>query len=191
MSFLWLFTRAGSGDRTACPAPQPLNSGFVIELLPTAVDGRYDLAAYRAVFALQASWFARSILDRAIRSKSCEWKSGALSKRQPACFCGLCFVRCGDILLRCGSAGALPPPSLGVSTLTWAACTRERPFFLTPLPPGRVLDVFRQATLKLIRSVSTPVRAPCMPDLRSARRSIRTSSTSVEWRKIAKEKKLK
>jgi hypothetical protein len=75
MSFLWLFTRACSGDRTACPAPQPLNSGFVIELLPTAVDGRYDLAAYRAVFALQASWFARSILDRAIRSKSCEWKS--------------------------------------------------------------------------------------------------------------------
>ena len=55
--------------------PQPLNSGFVIELLPTAVDGRYDLAAHRAVFALQASWFARSILDRAIRSKSCEWKS--------------------------------------------------------------------------------------------------------------------
>ena len=53
MSFLWLFTRACSGDRTACPAPQPLNSGFVIELLPTAVDGRYDLAAYRAVFALQ------------------------------------------------------------------------------------------------------------------------------------------
>ena len=29
------------------------HSGFVIGLLPTAVDGRYDLAAYRAVFALQ------------------------------------------------------------------------------------------------------------------------------------------
>ena len=43
--------------------------------------------------------------------------SPCLSKRQPACFCGLCFVRCEDILLRCGSAGALPPPSLGVSSL--------------------------------------------------------------------------
>jgi hypothetical protein len=28
--------------------------GFVIELFPAAADGSYELAAYRAVFALQA-----------------------------------------------------------------------------------------------------------------------------------------
>src|SRR5258707_566338 len=32
------------------------------------------------------------------------------------------------MLLRCGSAGALPLPSLGVSSLNWAA-RNERPFF--------------------------------------------------------------
>src|SRR5262245_18699201 len=37
-------------------------SGFVIELFPTASDGAYELAAYRLVFALQASFILLACL---------------------------------------------------------------------------------------------------------------------------------
>src|SRR5215471_10828269 len=66
----------------------------------------------------------------------------------------LLFVRCGGMLLRCGSAFAQPPPSLGVSSLDLGRLQPRAAFFWRPRQTAQ------NGSTRHSLSVLSPIRRP-------------------------------
>ena len=108
-------------------------SGYVIGLFPTGPGGVYELDAYRLVFGLQAGFILLACLDL-FRFAGARFRCPG--EDQPCAACRalgqqsllfhLHFVRCG--VSYCGAV-AIPPPSLGVSSLDLGRSATGGPFF--------------------------------------------------------------